>query len=52
MSRWLIAALGLVLIAGGCIVAYPGESGRHLAGLAAIIAGLYCLIELMRSKRV
>jgi len=47
---WLIGIGATALIAGGSLLAYPGNEGRHIAGLVLIIAGLTAAIELNRGK--
>lgn len=49
--NWLIGLGATALIAGGCLLAYPGREGLHLAGTTLIIAGLTAVLELKRSRK-
>jgi hypothetical protein len=48
MRNWVIAIGATVAVMLGSILAYPGQDGRHLAGLALSIAGLQSVLWLMK----
>lgn len=47
---WLIGAGCVALAVGGALLAFPGEGGRHLAGLTMIIGALQGVLTLLRRR--
>lgn len=50
MKNWIIGLGATALVCAGCIIAYPGEFGQHLAGMTLIIAGLQAASWLMSER--
>lgn len=51
LKNYFIGALATILIAAGCLIAFPGRDGQHMAGLVLIIAGLHMIISIWKSGR-
>jgi hypothetical protein len=50
MKSWLIGGICTAVIVAGCLLAYPGAPGRHLAGLTLMTAGVSGVAELVRGR--
>lgn len=48
--KWWLGALATALLVAGSLVAFPGESGRHLAGLVLLNAWLVVAGQLLYDK--